>query len=115
MIGGNAGGVALPTASTGQCRTSGTTLSARPRSRWRWKHEVAIARTWLANWQSYPDEWEKDSFDSNGWAWLSADELGEIGKQITTLIKSWADRELPDDGKHREPVFLFARGMPAKP
>ncbi|MFD8494109.1 winged helix-turn-helix domain-containing protein [Amycolatopsis sp. NPDC059657] len=79
------------------------------------EHQVAIARAWLANWQSYAPEWEEASFDSNAWAWLTSAELGEIKDQITALISGWANRELPDDGQEREPVFLFARGMPGKP
>lgn len=34
---------------------------------------------------------------------------------MNDLLARWAERDVPDDGRQREPVFLFAYGVPATP
>jgi hypothetical protein len=46
---------------------------------------------------------------------LTDPELAELGAEMTALIRRWADRELPDDGRQRDPVLVFARGIPGQP
>jgi hypothetical protein len=46
---------------------------------------------------------------------LTDAELAELGTEMTGLIRRWADRERPDDGQQRDPVFVFARGIPGQP
>ena len=42
-------------------------------------------------------------------------ELGELEQQILRLLDRWEQRNLPDDGQTREPVFLLTHGVPAQP
>jgi hypothetical protein len=46
---------------------------------------------------------------------LTDAELAELGAEMIALIRRWADRELPDDGQQRDPVLVFARGIPGQP
>ena len=34
---------------------------------------------------------------------------------VIEVFGHWSNREVPDDGQRREPVFLFAYGIPARP
>jgi hypothetical protein len=43
------------------------------------------------------------------------DELAEFSVQLLALVRRWADRETPEDGRDRGPVFVFAHGIPARP
>lgn len=54
-----------------------------------------------------------ESVDS--WLRLDDDELAEFFVELQVLIRRWADRETPDDGRDRSPVFFFAHGIPARP
>jgi DNA-binding transcriptional ArsR family regulator len=75
-----------------------------------------LARTNLATRGTYREEWEGAAFAMDTWAQLTPEELETLGNEVIDLIiNKWSNREIPDDGKHREPVFLFARGFPAKP
>jgi hypothetical protein len=42
-------------------------------------------------------------------------ELAAFAAEVIELHRRWADRELPDDGQERRPVFAFARAVPAQP
>jgi DNA-binding transcriptional ArsR family regulator len=78
--------------------------------------EFHLARTYLATGELYGQEWEGAAFAVDTWARMTPDELVILNKEIIELlINKWAKREIPDDGKHREPVFLFTHGFPAKP
>lgn len=34
---------------------------------------------------------------------------------MVALLDRWADRSVPADGHERQPVFVFAHGIPARP
>jgi hypothetical protein len=34
---------------------------------------------------------------------------------VIALYRRWSERDLPDDGEERRPVFAFARAVPARP
>ena len=46
---------------------------------------------------------------------LTPDELRELSDEVVGLLRRWADRPVPDDGAHREPVYVFSRGFPSQP
>ena len=71
-------------------------------------------RDWMANAETDP-EWEDAAFATQNWLRLSPDELGELSREIVELLARWGNREVPDDGVHREPVLVFARGFPSQP
>jgi DNA-binding transcriptional ArsR family regulator len=79
------------------------------------EHAMNIARSWATSWERYGEEWHKAPFSTDTWMKLTADETAEFGREVVELFNRWADRETPDDGQRREPVFLFAFGLPSEP
>ncbi|WP_246002029.1 ArsR/SmtB family transcription factor [Allorhizocola rhizosphaerae] len=74
---------------------------------------VSLARNWLAKPEEEKGEWGDVTFVSDKWIRLTPQELGQIGEEIAALLSRWSDR--PDDGQEREPVLVFAYGMPGQP
>ncbi|MFD2763093.1 ArsR/SmtB family transcription factor [Micromonospora eburnea] len=76
---------------------------------------VALVRDWHAA----PDEvhaaWGDGPFSTDRWLHLTPEELAELEREVTALFTRWAERPVPDDGRRREPVFLFAHGVPGQP
>lgn len=61
------------------------------------------------------DDKDEESFATDTWLRLSADELRQLSEQIVAVVHQWADREIPDDGEDRRPSYFFAHGFPAQP
>ncbi|MFC0504627.1 ArsR/SmtB family transcription factor [Micromonospora costi] len=76
---------------------------------------VQIARAWHAADETAHAAWGDGPFSTDRWLHLTPEELAELGREVTDLLARWADREVPDDGRERHPVFLFAYGVPAQP
>jgi DNA-binding transcriptional ArsR family regulator len=78
-------------------------------------YQVMHARQWA----QAPDEekarWPDGPFSTTTWMRLTDGELAELGEQMLTLIRRWADRELPDDGQERGAVLVFTHGVPGQP
>lgn len=78
-------------------------------------YQFTVARQWL----QAPDEetgwWPTGPFSADGWLRVTDAELAEFSSQIVGLITRWTRRQLPDDGQQRGTVFVFARGVPARP
>ncbi|WP_433282166.1 ArsR/SmtB family transcription factor [Micromonospora sp. CA-244673] len=76
---------------------------------------VALVRAWHAA----PDEahaaWGDGPFSTDKWLRLTPVELAQLSREVIDLLDRWADRPVPDDGQRREPVFLFAHGVPGQP
>jgi hypothetical protein len=68
----------------------------------------------MANAESDP-EWDNAAFVTQNWVKVSPAELRQIAEELIEVLMRWTDRPTQDDGVHREPVFLFARGFPAQP
>jgi DNA-binding transcriptional ArsR family regulator len=78
-------------------------------------HAVNIARAWFASREGYEEEWREAAFSSDTWVRLSPAEMTQLASEVVGLFNRWSDREIPDDGQQRKPVFLFAHGMPGRP
>lgn len=78
------------------------------------RRQVQRVQDWMANAESTP-EWMEVDFATQMWLRLTPEELGEVAEEILELLSKWSMRELPDDGKEREPVLVFARGFPTQP
>lgn len=78
------------------------------------RRQFARVQEWMANADADP-VWDDAAYAIQNWLRLTPGELREFGDELGALIVSWASRELPDDGQHREPIFVFARGFPAQP
>jgi DNA-binding transcriptional ArsR family regulator len=75
---------------------------------------VSLARAWFATREERP-AWNGVAFSTDKWLHLTPAELAEVEQEILGVLDRWARRDLPDDGETREPVFLFAYGVPAQP
>jgi DNA-binding transcriptional ArsR family regulator len=73
----------------------------------------------LRAWAAVPDEerahWPTGPVAMDSWLRMDDDELAEFSVQLLALVRRWADREIPEDGRDRAPVFFFAHGIPARP
>ncbi|SCL68938.1 ArsR/SmtB family transcription factor [Micromonospora peucetia] len=76
---------------------------------------VALARAWQATDDPSRAAWGEGPFSTDRWLRLTPEELAELGSEMNDLLARWAERDVPDDGRQREPVFLFAYGVPATP
>jgi DNA-binding transcriptional ArsR family regulator len=74
-------------------------------------------REWWTRRASYPFIWRDAAFTSDSVAYLTAEEMGEIGDEVAALFSRYRDRmlnkELRPDGA--QPVKLFAFGHPVPP
>ncbi|WP_327034723.1 metalloregulator ArsR/SmtB family transcription factor [Micromonospora ureilytica] len=76
---------------------------------------VALARAWHAADDAAQATWHDGPFSLNKWLHLTPDELAELSREMVALLDRWADRSVPADGHERQPVFVFAHGIPARP
>lgn len=76
---------------------------------------VALARAWHAADDSAHAAWHDGPFSTDRWLHLTPDELFELSRDVADLLARWADRPAPEDGHERQPVFVFAHGIPARP
>ena len=72
-------------------------------------------RAWFAAGDEERQPWRESAFIVEKWLHLTADELEELSGEIGDLLARWREREEPDAGVHREPILLFAYGIPARP
>lgn len=78
------------------------------------RRQIDRVQAWMANADSDP-EWDDAAFATQNWLRLTPGELRELAEEIASLIVTWSQRDVPDDGQAREPVYVFARGFPAQP
>ncbi|MET7751804.1 helix-turn-helix domain-containing protein [Micromonospora sp. NPDC005367] len=76
---------------------------------------VSLVRAWHGADEATQAAWGDGPFSTDRWLHLSPEELAELGRELADLLARWADREVPDDGRKREPAFVFAYGVPAQP
>ena len=77
------------------------------------EHHAAIVRAWYAS--DDREAWQNAPFSMDKWLRLTPAELLRLEEEIIGLLDAWAAREVPDDGQRRDPVFLFAYGVPGRP
>jgi len=76
---------------------------------------VALARAWHASDESAQAAWADAACSTDKWLHLTPEELDELSREMIDLLDRWAARPLPDDGRERQPVFVFVHGVPARP
>ena len=79
------------------------------------ERQIGFVRTFLDAPDDETDAWPTGSFSTDTWLRLTDAELATFGAEVIALYRRWADRDLPDDGQERHPVFAFARAVPAQP
>jgi DNA-binding transcriptional ArsR family regulator len=77
--------------------------------------QMGLVRAWYAASDTDRQKWSDAAFSTDKWLRLTPAELTELATQITDLLQTWGQRVVPDDGQRRDPVFLFAHGVPAQP
>jgi DNA-binding transcriptional ArsR family regulator len=76
---------------------------------------TSLVRAWWAASETRAGEWSEGPFSTDKWLHLTPAELTALASEVIGLLDRWATREVPDDGQRREPVFVFAHGVPAQP
>lgn len=79
------------------------------------EHHAGLVRAWFAASEDERESWEDSAFSTDKWLHLTPDELAAVSRELIGVLSRWADREVPDDGRTRAPVFVFAYGVPAQP
>lgn len=73
----------------------------------------------VRRWYAAPDEqrqaWSEGSFSIGSWLRLTPGELAELSRELVEVLDRWDKRKQLDDGTVREPVYVFAHGVPGRP
>ncbi|WP_320066257.1 metalloregulator ArsR/SmtB family transcription factor [Micromonospora sp. RTGN7] len=77
--------------------------------------QVSLVRAWYATCESEQEAWGEAPFSTDHWLRLTPAELAELGKELQDVLARWSRHKMPDDGQRRDPVFFFARAVPARP
>jgi DNA-binding transcriptional ArsR family regulator len=59
--------------------------------------------------------WDDGPYSTDSWLRMTPAELRDFAAEVIALHRKWSEREIPDDGQERRPVFAFARAVPATP
>jgi len=78
-------------------------------------HHTGLVRAWFAADEEHREHWADAAFSTDRWLHLTPRELTEFSEQVVDLFQQWSARQVPDDGQLREPVFVFAYGVPGQP
>lgn len=76
---------------------------------------TSLVRAWFGAPDEAQAEWGAAAFAADRWLRLTPEELYAVSREIVAVFDRWSARDVPDDGATREPVFVFAHGVPAKP
>lgn len=77
--------------------------------------QFAQLRAWAEADEDEKARWPDGPFAVDSWLRLDDAELAEFSAELIELIRRWSNREVPDDGRDRGPVFVFAHGIPGRP
>jgi DNA-binding transcriptional ArsR family regulator len=77
--------------------------------------QIGFVRAFAAAAQDERERWPEGPFATDSWLRVTDAELAEFAAEVIALYRRWSERELPDDGQERRPVFAFARAVPAQP
>jgi DNA-binding transcriptional ArsR family regulator len=72
-------------------------------------------RAWFAAGDEQRQPFRESAFIVEKWLHLTAAELAQLSDEVGDLLARWRNREAPDDSEQREPVLVFAYGIPARP
>ncbi len=79
------------------------------------EHHVEKVRAWNARREEAQRGWSDAAFSTSTWLRLSPAELHELADELVALLHRWHERADANDDAGREPVFVFAHGVPAEP
>jgi predicted ArsR family transcriptional regulator len=75
------------------------------------------AHRWLNERASYPLKWRKAGFTSNAITYLTADELEELGHEVSAIVSKYRERTYDKEKRPKgsRPVAISAMGHPITP
>ena len=79
------------------------------------ERQIELVRAWAARAAGPDDPWSQAAFSSDSWLRLTPAELSELSAEVIAVLGRWRDRPAQDVDPDAEPVFVFARGVPARP
>jgi DNA-binding transcriptional ArsR family regulator len=79
------------------------------------ERQLELLRQWFRDREGYSAEWLQAAFSTDDWLRLRPEELAAFAEELNELVQRWAEKQRPGNDAAREPVFVFARGFPAKP
>jgi DNA-binding transcriptional ArsR family regulator len=77
--------------------------------------QMQLVRAWLAASDDERAAWPEGPFSIDAWLRVTPAELTAFGAELMAIIRRWTERDIPDDGQHRETVFTFAHAAPGQP
>jgi DNA-binding transcriptional ArsR family regulator len=79
------------------------------------ERQVQLVREWTGASDDVRAAWPEGPFSIDAWLRVTPAELTGFGAELMAIVHRWAEREIPDDGQHRDTVFTFARAAPGRP
>jgi DNA-binding transcriptional ArsR family regulator len=78
-------------------------------------HHVDKVHQWFEHRGNYSRDWVQAAFATEYWLRLTSEELVELTEKLSDVIADFQRSVDLEDGQAREPVFVFAHAVPAKP
>jgi DNA-binding transcriptional ArsR family regulator len=82
------------------------------------ERQMQLVRGWQAAGEDDRAAWPTGPFATDKWMRLTPDELDGLCREVIDLFERWQDRAsaaAAADGIERQPVFVFAHGVPGRP
>jgi DNA-binding transcriptional ArsR family regulator len=81
------------------------------------ERQVSLVRAWQAAGDEERAAWPTGPFATDKWLRLTPAELEELSREVIDLFQRWQERAgaAAADGLERQPVFVFAHGVPGQP
>jgi Helix-turn-helix domain len=70
---------------------------------------------WFGMREEYDQRWVHAAFSTDTWCRATPEELADLGARIGQVVDQWVQRLGETKDAAREPVFVFAHGVPARP
>ncbi|MEU6788768.1 winged helix-turn-helix domain-containing protein [Nonomuraea angiospora] len=78
--------------------------------------QMGLVRDWPRMRDQYAPEWRTGcSVSTETWLQLTPDEARALAAELVALLERWSAKSGADDEQDRQPVFVFAHSVPAKP
>jgi DNA-binding transcriptional ArsR family regulator len=78
------------------------------------EHHVERFVDWQRHKATYDEQWRRCVFTSDSLARATPEELSDLGRRITEVVREWKKGIDTEDGQEREGVFVFSHGVPVR-
>lgn len=90
-------------------------VQAKAAERLNFEYQAGKLAAWKRESDRWDPVWRAASFSSDTAALATADELAELQVLLAETVRVWRDGIDRQDGREREPVFVFSHGFPTRP